>query len=287
VNEHVTRFDFSHFAKVSEVELEKIEHIVNEKIRTNIALNERRNVPIKEATEMGATALFGEKYGDFVRVITFDPSYSRELCGGTHVKATGEIGYFKIIAESAVAAGVRRIEAITADRTETFFKQQNEQLHSLKELLNNPKDLVQRVQQLLDENSELQKRMEEFTAAKAQAIKSELLKKIKVVNGINLIAEKIDLNNTEAIKNISFELKNQLDNLFFLAGAEIDGKAFLSLIISDNVVMEKKLDATKIIRELSKEIQGGGGGQAFYATAGGKQPQGLEAAIQKGRTLLN
>ncbi len=287
VNENVTRFDFSHFAKVSDEELEKIEHIVNEKIRENIALDERRNVPIKEATEMGATALFGEKYGDFVRVITFDPAYSRELCGGTHVKATGQIGYFKIISESAVAAGVRRIEALTADKAESYFKQQTEELNSVKELLKNPKDVAQRVQQLLDENLDLQKKLEEFTAAKAQVIKNELLKKVKVINGVKLIAEKIDLNNAEAIKNISFELKNQMENLFFLAGAEIDGKAHLSLIISDNLVTEKKLDATKIIRELAKEIQGGGGGQAFYATAGGKNPQGLQAAIDKASAHLN
>ena len=287
VNENVTRFDFSHFAKVTDEELEKIEQIVNEKIRENILLDEKRNVPIKEATEMGATALFGEKYGDFVRVITFDPAYSRELCGGPHVKATGQIGIFKIISESAVAAGVRRIEAITADHAEAYFKQQATELYSVKELLKNPKDVTQRVQQLLDENFDLQKRLELFTAAKAQVIKNDLLKKVKVINGVKLIAEKIDLDNADAIKNISFELKNQLDNLFFLAGAEIDGKAHLSLIISDNLVTEKKLDAIKIIRELAKEIQGGGGGQAFYATAGGKNPGGLQAAINKAPAMLN
>jgi len=287
VNEHVTRFDFSHFSKVTPEEIEKIEQMVNRKIREDIALDEKRNVPVKEAMAMGATALFGEKYGDFVRVITFDPAYSRELCGGTHVKATGQIGSFKIISESAVAAGVRRVEAISADQAEEYYKRQGEQLNALNELLKHPKDVIQRVQQLMDENDALQKKLEAFTAAKAQTVKNDLLKKISEVNGVKLIAEKIDLNNADAIKNISFELKNQLDNLFFLAGAEIDGKAHLSLIISDNLVTEKKLDATKIIRELAKEIQGGGGGQAFYATAGGKNPQGILAAIEKGKLLLN
>ncbi|MCX6290275.1 MAG: alanine--tRNA ligase [Bacteroidetes bacterium] len=287
VNDEVTRFDFSHFSKVTDEELEKIEHLVNQKIRENISLDEKRNLPVEQAKTMGATALFGEKYGDFVRVITFDPKYSMELCGGTHVKATGEIGMFKIISESAVAAGVRRVEAITADKAELHFKQQQAQLDAVKELLKNPKDVVQRVQQLLDENLDLQKKLEEFTAVKAQAIKNELLKKVTEANGIKIIAEVIELNNADAIKNISFELKNQVDNLVFITGAEIDGKAHLSLIISDNLVKEKNLDATKIIRDLAKEIQGGGGGQAFYATAGGKNPQGLNAAIEKAKKMFS
>jgi alanyl-tRNA synthetase len=287
VNDEVTRFDFSHFTKVSDEELGKIEHMVNEKIRENISLNEQRNVPVKQAMDMGATALFGEKYGDFVRVITFDPSYSRELCGGTHVKATGQIGSFKIISEGAVAAGVRRIEAITAEKAESFYNQREEQWKAVNELLKHPKDVVLRVQQMIDENAELQRKHEEFTAAKAQQVKKELLGKIKDVNGIKLISEKIELNNADAIRNISFELKNQVSNLFFLAGAEIDGKAHLSLIISDNLVKEKNLDATKIIRELAKEIQGGGGGQAFYATAGGKNAAGILNALQKVNVFLN
>jgi len=215
VNDHVTRFDFSHFAKVTDEEIEKIQQIVNEKIREDIVLDEKRNVPIKEATDMGATALFGEKYGDFVRVITFDPNYSRELCGGTHVKATGQIGSFKIVSESAVAAGVRRIEAIVANRVEEYIKQQEQQLNSVKELLNNPKDAAEKIQQLLDENVALQQRLNEFTTAKAQLVKKDLLTKIIDVNGVKLIAEKIELGNADAIKNISFELKNQVENLFF------------------------------------------------------------------------
>ncbi len=309
VNDEVTRFDFSHFAKVTDEELEKIEHLVNEKVRENIALDERRNVPIKEAQEMGATALFGEKYGDFVRVITFDPNYSRELCGGTHVKSTGQIQKFKIISESSVAAGVRRVEAITGELVGKYNEEQNKKFaaaaNALKEKIESLKTTVVNLssritdrpagdlqnellatEALQPQEAALQKLIEKLTNEIGQRVKVDLLKKVKTVNGVNLIAEKIDLPSADAIKNISFELKNQLENLFFLAGAEIDGKALLSLIISDNLVAEKKLDATKIIRELAKEIQGGGGGQAFYATAGGKNPQGLQAAIDKAAALV-
>ncbi len=310
VNDEVTRFDFSHFAKVTDEELEKIEQLVNEKVRENIALDERRNIPIKEAQEMGATALFGEKYGDYVRVITFDPAFSRELCGGTHVKSTGQIQKFKIISESSVAAGVRRIEAITGELVDKYNEEQNQKLaaaaNALKEKTESLKATVLNVyskmtgktasdfekellandpQQPLDET--LQRLLEKLTKEIAQKVKNELLKKVAGKNGVNFLAEKIDVPSTDAIKNISFELKNQVENLFFLAGAEIDGKAHLSLIISDNLVAEKKLDATRIIRDLAKEIQGGGGGQAFYATAGGKNPQGLQAAIEKANQYLN
>ena len=287
VNENETRFDFSHFAKVSDAEIKQIEKIVNEKIRENIQLEERRNVPIKEAMDMGAMALFGEKYGDFVRVIIYDPKFSIELCGGTHVPSTGQIGLFKIVSESAVAAGVRRIEAITAVNAEEYVDQQNAELNGIKEILKNPKDTVQRVRELLDENASLLKKIELFTAEKTQQVKHILLDKIKKVNGINIIAERIELPTADAIKNLSFELKNQVDNLFFLAGAEIDGKAVLSLILSDNLVKEKNLNATNIIRELAKEIQGGGGGQPFYATAGGKNVAGLDVAIKRAESFLS
>ena len=286
VNEEQTRFDFSHFAKVSDEEISAIEKIVNEKIRENIQLNEQRNVPIKTAMDIGATALFGEKYGEFVRVITFDRSYSVELCGGTHVSATGQIGLFKIVSESAVAAGVRRIEGITANKAEAFFAEQTNQLEQLKLLLKNPKDLTQRVQDLLNENTALQSQIDQLIAEKTQVVKKELLAKVKPANGINILVERVNLPNGDAIKNLSFELKQQVDNLFFLAGAEIDGKPLLSLILSDNLVKEKNLNATTIIRELAKEIDGGGGGQPFYATAGGKKSAGLDLALKKGRELL-
>lgn len=286
VNMEQTRFDFAHFAKVTDEELAKIEQIVNSKISQNISLDEKRNVPVKEAMEMGATALFGEKYGEFVRVITFDPEFSRELCGGTHVSSTGQIGMIKIISESAVAAGVRRIEAITSDNAKAFFENQALQLEKISALLKHPKDIISRIESLLDENNFLQEQINTLINEKAQQIKNELIKSKKTLNGVNIIISKIQLPSADAIKNISFELKNQVDNLFFLCGAEIDGKAHLSLIISENLVTEKNLNATNIIRDLSKEIQGGGGGQAFYATAGGKKPEGIDSALEKGLVII-
>ena len=286
VNDEQTRFDFSHFAKVTDEELQKIERVVNEKIRENILLDEKRNLPIEEAKAMGATALFGEKYGDFVRVITFDPAYSMELCGGTHVPATGKIGTFKIVAESAVAAGVRRIEAITAENAEKYFEHQAKELQELKSLLKNPKDVTARVQSLLDENEALRKQLDSFVQQKAQDIKNELLQKVKLKNGINIIAEKIELDNADAIKTISFELRNQLENAYILLGSGSGDKATLSLIVSDNLVKEKNLNASTIIRSISKNIQGGGGGQPFYATAGGKNPDGIMAALEEGAALV-
>ncbi len=286
VNDEQTRFDFSHFVKVTDEELQKIERIVNEKIRENILLDEKRNLPIEEAKAMGATALFGEKYGDFVRVITFDPSYSMELCGGTHVPATGKIGAFKIVAESAVAAGVRRIEAITAENAEKYFEQQTQQLLEIKSLLKNPKELTARVQSLLDENENLRKQLDALVQQKAQQIKNELLQKVKLKNGINVIAEKIDLDNADAIKTISFELRNQLENAYILLGSGSGDKATLSLIVSDNLVKEKNLNASTIMRTISKNIQGGGGGQPFYATAGGKNPDGIAIALEEGASMV-
>lgn len=286
VNDEHTRFDFAHFAKVTDEDIAKIEQMVNEKIRENIALDERRNVPLEEAKSMGATALFGEKYGDYVRVIIFDPAFSMELCGGTHVNATGEIGLFKIVSETAVAAGVRRIEAITSVEAEKYIIHQLTQLNTIKFELKNPKDIVVRVKELLLENEMLQKQIDSFVHEKAQYIKGELLKSVQLKNNINVIAQKVDLTNVDAIKNISFELRNQLPDSFILLASESEGKAMLSLIISDQVVQSGKLNATTIIRSISKHIQGGGGGQPFYATAGGKNPAGIEAAIQEALGMI-
>jgi alanyl-tRNA synthetase len=286
VNDAHTRFDFSHFAKVSDEELAQIEKIVNEKVRENIRLQEERNVPIQQAMDKGAMALFGEKYGDFVRVITFDPSFSVELCGGTHVRATGEIGYFRIMSESSVAAGVRRVEAITGAGVEEWINQQMTSLNQVKELLKHPKDVVKGVESLLDENAQLKAKLEQVLIDKARSVKSSLLSKVNKVNGINMIVEEVELPSADLIKNISFDLKNQLDDLFLLIGADIEGKPHLSLIISENLIGAKNMDATKIIRTLAKEIQGGGGGQPFYATAGGKKIEGLKKALEEGRTWI-
>jgi alanyl-tRNA synthetase len=284
-NEHL-RFDFSHFSKVTDAEIAEIESIVNQKIRENIA-SDIKEMPIDEARKLGAMALFGEKYGDTVRVVTFDKNYSIELCGGTHVPATGQIGLFKITSEGAVAAGIRRIEAITSLRAEEFFVHQSALVHELKVLLKNPKDVLKSVEGLMEQNSELQKQIDQMLRDKAKGLKVELLSKKQNVNGINFIAERIELDSADAIKDLSFELRNQIDNLFMVLGAEVKGKPSLSIIISDNLVKDKNLNAGTIVRELGKEIQGGGGGQPFYATAGGTNSVGIQKALDKAKNYLN
>ncbi|MCJ8211211.1 alanine--tRNA ligase [Mucilaginibacter sp. RS28] len=286
VNSDYLRFDFSHFAKVTEEEIQQIEQIVNAKIRENIFLKEERNVPYQEALASGVTALFGEKYGDFVRVITFDDNYSKELCGGTHVKATGQIGFFKITSESAVAAGVRRIEAITGIIAENYISDQSKLIQQLKELLKNPKDVAKSVESLLEENNKLKKDIERSILEKAAGLKTELAAKAKAVNGINFLADKVALPNAEAVKTLAYQLKDIVPNLFLVLAADFDGKPNLTVMIADNLVKEKGLNAGNIVRELAKEIQGGGGGQPFFATAGGKDITGLDKALQKAESYI-
>ena len=273
------RFDFSHHSKVTEKELGEIEHLVNQKIRENIALDEKRKVPFDDAKKLGAMALFGEKYGNEVRVITFDPTYSVELCGGTHVKATGQIGYFKIISESSVAAGVRRIEAITAEKAEEYINGEIGLLNELKALLKNNTDPIKGAETLLKELDELKKKAEKWKALQIQSLKFELIQKIKKQQGFDLISERVDLD-ADGIKNLSFELKREHPSLICVLATEKEGKALLSVMIGDSLV-EKGLNAKTIINELAKEIQGGGGGQVFYATAGGKNPAGIQKSLEK------
>ncbi len=287
VNADYLRFDFSHFSKLSAEEISEVESIVNRKIRQNIKLKEQQNVPYEEALQSGVTALFGEKYGDHVRVITFDDHYSKELCGGTHVQATGQIGYFKIVSESAVAAGVRRIEAISGDKAEQYIVEQQKVLSELRELLKNPGNLIKSVENLLEENSRLRKETEKSTLEKSAGLKNELAKKAENINGVNFIAEKVELPNADAIKNLAFGIKDLVSDLFLVIAAEIDGKPNLTVMVSDNLVKEKGLNAGSIIRELAKEIKGGGGGQPFYATAGGKDVSGLESALAKAKTFIS
>jgi len=278
------RFDFSHFQKLSEEEIRQIEIIVNEKIRQNISLDEHRNIPMKAASDMGAIALFGEKYGDTVRVIRFGDSV--ELCGGTHVHNTGQIGFFKIMSESSIAAGIRRIEAITGEKVVEYVFTQIQELAEVKSLLKNQKNAAEGVRALIEEVNSLNKKVEELIAEQAQVIKKNLIQQKENINGINFIAAKIELNSASAIKDISYQLKNEVDNLFLALGAEIDGKANLSVMISENLVKEKSWNASVIIREIAKEIQGGGGGQDFYATAGGKNPKGIDNALVKVKEYL-
>ena len=286
VNEEYLRFDFSHFAKISDEDLAKIETIVNEKIRENI-LAEIREMGIDEARNLGAMALFGEKYGDVVRVVTFDPNYSIELCGGTHVPATGQIGLFKITSESAVAAGIRRIEAITSVSAEKFINDQLHTLHQVKELLKSPKDILKSVHQLLDEKSALEKQVQSMLNEKVKVLKADLIGKVQQLNGMNFISEKIELNSADAIKNLAFGIEEKVENLFLVLGAEVNDKASITVMISKNLVKEKNLNASMIIRELSKEIQGGGGGQAFFATSGGTNVGGITKALEKAKEFLN
>jgi alanyl-tRNA synthetase len=285
VNEEYLRFDFSHFSKITDEELHEIEKIVNTKVRENIFSNIQQ-MTIDDAKKTGAMALFGEKYGDVVRVVEFDKNYSIELCGGTHVKATGQIGYFKITSESAVAAGIRRIEAVTSVKAEEFFNEQTATLNEVKALLKNNKDVVKSLSNLVEENNDLQKQLQSLLKEKAQTIKQSLLTKVESKNGINVIIEKITFDSAEEIKNILFEIRNQVGNCVCVIGAEVKGKPSISVIIDDNLVKEKNLNAGNIIRDLAKEINGGGGGQPFYAQAGGSKLEGLSSAIEKAKSLF-
>ncbi|MGK9116328.1 alanine--tRNA ligase [Olivibacter jilunii] len=286
VSEEVLRFDFSHFAKVSDEELRRVEQVVNAKIRENLALDERRNVPYNDAIDMGVTALFGEKYGDFVRVIIFDENFSKELCGGTHVQYTGNIGFFKILSEGAVAAGVRRIEAITGRRAEEIIDRQDELINELKNLLKQPKDLSAAITGLLQENSKLKKEVEKSLVEKAQQLRQVLVEKAIDINGVRFIGEQVELPNADAVKNLAFAIKKAIDNsLFLVLAADFDGKPNLTVVLSDDLV-NRGLDAGKIVRELAKEIKGGGGGQPFYATAGGKDSSGLTVALEKAKSFV-
>lgn len=285
-NEDLTRFDFSHFSKVTDEELAQAEDIVNAKIRENITLEERRNVPIKQALELGATATFGEKYGDFVRMIIYDPAYSVELCGGTHVPATGQIGLFKFVSEGSVSAGVRRVEAVTGEKALQLLREQGEVLDQLRELFKGQKDLVKSVSALMDEKLALQKRIEVLENEKLQSLKQELLSKVVAQNGHHILVSKVSVPNADALKQLAYDLKAKVDNLFCVLGAEIGGKPQLAVMIADSLVAEKQLHAGNIVKELAREIKGGGGGQPFFATAGGNDLSGLDAALEKGKHVL-
>ncbi len=285
VDEKRLRFDFSHFAKMTDEEIREVERMVNAKIRENILIEELRNIPITNAKKMGAAALFGEKYGEFVRVITFDPEYSVELCGGTHVPATGQIGMFKIISEAAIAAGIRRIEAITADVVEEMVYEQEDLIGGLKEIFKNQKDLIKSAKLLLDEKKALEHQIDEMKREKVASLKFDLKKQSENINGVNFIATRLD-GDAKTAKDLAFQMKDIVDDLFLVIGTESGGKANLTVIISENLTKEKGLNAGQIIREIAKEIQGGGGGQPHFATAGGKNPAGIEKAFAKSREMI-
>ena len=273
------RFDFSHFQKVTDEQLREVEHRVNAKIRANVPLTEHRNIPIEEAKELGAIALFGEKYGDHVRVIQFGSSI--EFCGGTHVPATGCIGMVKIISESSVAAGVRRIEALTGAKVEEMLDAIQDTMHDLRALFNNAPDLTGAIRKYIDENAGLKKQIEDFMKEKEAQLKEKLLQSAKEVNGVKVITFCAPAVSPDSVKNIAFQLRGELgDNFCFVAGTLFENKPMLTVMLGEKLVGEG-LKAGMLVKEAAKLILGGGGGQPHFATAGGKNPDGLKAAVDK------
>ncbi|MFB9056151.1 alanine--tRNA ligase [Mariniflexile ostreae] len=277
------RFDFSHFSKLTTEELRDVENFVNARIEGRLPLIEKRNVPKEVAIADGALSLFGEKYGDTVRTIRFGSSM--ELCGGTHVKNTVYIWHFKIVSESAVASGIRRIEAITNDAVKDFYFDHDRVYFKMKEMLNNAQEPVKALHSLQEENSNLKKQIEVLLKDKAKNMKGELEAALTEINGIQFLAKKIDLD-ASGIKDLAFEMGSKFENLFLLFATEQDGKALLSCYISKPLVSEKGLNAGQVVRELGKYIQGGGGGQPFFATAGGKNPEGIAEALEAAKKFL-
>ena len=283
VHSKYLRFDFSHFAKVTVDELREIENFVNARIEGQLPLEEQRNVPIAEALEQGAVALFGEKYEDTVRTIRFGKSI--ELCGGTHVENTADIWHFKIVSESSVAAGIRRIEAITYDTVKDFYHNNNRELYEIRDLLHNVKNPVKAVIQLKEENKLLKKQLEQALKEKSKSLKSDLLHNLIELNGINFLAQQVDLD-ANGMKDILFEIGNAQTNLFALLASEYDRKALLACYISKDLAQKKSWHAGTIVKELGKYIQGGGGGQPFFATAGGKDPSGIPEVLKRVKIYL-
>ena len=287
VNEKHLRFDFSHFQKVEKAEIEQIENIVNGKIREAIALVEARNVPFEEATKSGAMALFGEKYGDTVRVITFGQDYSVELCGGCHVSNTAQIGSIKIVHEGAVAAGVRRIEAITGAKADAYMKDKVSLVEQIGAELGNPQDILKALQALQKENVDLKSKVETYEASQLGDVKGDLVKGMHTVNGVNSIVEIIQVSNAGQAKDLAFQLKEEIENLFCVLLADIDGKPSISIMVSDNLVKDKSYNAGALIREWAKEVKGGGGGQPFFAQAGGADVSGLPKVKELAINFVN
>jgi alanyl-tRNA synthetase len=278
------RFDFSHFSKVTAEQLEEVEAFVNARIRESLPLEEQRGIPYDTAIEQGAIALFGEKYGDAVRTIRFGKSM--ELCGGTHVSNTSDIWHFIITSESAVAAGVRRIEAITSDAAKAYFEETSKEHQQLKQLLNNAKDPIGVLEGIQQENAQLKKQLQQLLKEKAKHLKSHLVDQLEQKDGVAFLATEVDLD-AGGMKDLAFEMGQNRTDLFLLLASRRNGKALLSCYISKELAAQGKLNAGTIVRELGKHIQGGGGGQPFFATAGGKNPDGISAALEAASAYLN
>jgi len=283
VNPNYLRFDFSHFSKVSDEELRQVEASVNAQIEAQLQLVEHRSIPIQQAMEQGAMALFGEKYGDHVRMIEFGES--KELCGGIHVKNTADIWHFKIISEGAVAAGIRRIEAITGDAVKSFYQNQENTLAEIKETLKNPQDILKSVTNLQDDNAKLKKQLDQLLKEKVDGLKNSLVSEFQEINGINFLAKQVDLS-MSSTKDLAQAIGSSKPNSFvFLASVE-DNAPNIHCYISKELVAEKGLNAGNIIRELGKYIDGKGGGQPFFASGKGKNVAGIQNALEKVKQFI-
>jgi alanyl-tRNA synthetase len=283
VHSKYLRFDFSHFSKMTTDEVQEVENFVNARIEGRLPLEEERRIPMSQAISQGALALFGEKYGDVVRTVKFGNSI--ELCGGTHVQNTSDIWHFKIKSEGAVAAGIRRIEAITSDAVKDFFSQNNQRFNQIKKLLNNTIDPIKSITDLKHENSDLKKQIDQLLKEKTSAEKTKILSEIKTVNGLNFLAKQLDLD-ANGLKTLAFDIGQKYDDLVLILAANYKGKALITCYISKPIVEIKGLNAGAMVRELGHYIQGGGGGQAFFATAGGKNPDGIQAALDHAPSMV-
>lgn len=286
VNEDYLRFDFSHFQKLSAEEIKNIEILVNEKIRENIALEEKRHLPIEEAKQSGAMMLFGEKYGDYVRMITFDPGFSRELCGGCHVESTGNIGLFKIVSEASVAAGIRRIEAVSSSKAEQYIRDQMDELNQIKTVFNNPPNMIQHIHHLLDENKSLHKQIQDFKEEQSLVLKDQLLARAERINGIQTLFCSIVLTDSKLVKSLIYQLGKELSPAILFFGFVENDKAQLMCYVSEELVKTNQYNASNWLKQVSKHIEGGGGGQAFFATAGGKNVAGIQSAIEAVKDIV-
>jgi len=280
------RFDFSHFEKIANKDLRRVEDIVNEKIRANIERVENRSMPIEKAKEKGAMMLFGEKYGEEVRVITFDPKYSMELCGGCHVERTGQIGQLKLMQETSVAAGIRRVEAVTAEAAQKYVQKQEDVIQNIRHMLKNPQNIEQAVESLQTENKELQRQIQEWQQQKAGNLKQDLIKEKEEVANFELLVKQVEIPDSKTFKQLVHELLDEMNQPVIVLGADIEGKAQLIVAMDKELANQKEWNAGQLIRDWAKEIQGGGGGQPFFASAGGKNPQGLSSALDLARKFF-
>jgi alanyl-tRNA synthetase len=286
VNEEYLRFDISHFEKINDAQIAEIEAFVNQQIRANIKLEEARNVPIEEARKSGAMMLFGEKYGESVRMITFGNDFSIELCGGLHVKETGRIGTFKITSEGAIAAGVRRIEAVTGAAAEAYMNGKLETLNNVEQLLKNPKDVLQKVTDLQEDNKRLQKQIEGLYLEQASVLQKELRSQFVDNEGVKVLIQQINLTDNNAIKTLATNLEKEIGNAVIIFGSVANDKPQLTICISQDLAKAKGWNAGAMVKELAKDIKGGGGGQPAFATAGGTDANGLAGALARAKDLL-